>query len=393
MVDRLNCRIGTLSFKNPIIIGSGPLTNKLSRIKKAEDHGAAAVSLKHAMVHDPLFTRPRWYSDRVQGLVNPGDPRLKLEEGLDLTRQVKESCDLVVLANMSGRTDEVESWGKAAQQFEEAGADAIEVNFTCPNLGLGSEDGVALGSLISKSPSLVFKITETIRKAVRIPVIPKLGLGSGSGDLFALGAACERAGADSITLIASERAAPDIDILDGGKPLVWGAGGKASFGAYAGSWKRLITCRYVGELAPRTHLPIIAGGGISTASDIVKVLMYGATLIHIVYAPMVQGFGLIEKLLAGLEDYLDETGYARLQDVRGLTLNYIAEGRNITYDVVAAQADTELCNGCGICERIGSCDAIQLIGEKAVINTASCVGCGLCRGVCPKRAIRMEMIS
>lgn len=387
MTSRLGCQIENIFFKNPIVIGSGPLTNDVSRIKKAEDCGASAVSLKHAMLHNPLHGKPRWYSGGTNALVNPGDPRLSLEEGLELTRRVKETCDLVVLANMSGKPDSLSSWGEAAKQFESAGADAIEINFVCPNLGLGRDDSIKLGSMISKSPDLVFAITEEVRKAVTIPVVPKLGLGSGSGEPRELIEACTQAGATLLTITASDRAAPDIDIYNGGRPFVWGTRGKTGIGTYSGKWKRLISCRYLAELAPHTNVPIIAGGGVFTASDVVKMIMYGASLVLICYAIMTRGFGLIGKVILGLEEYLDKMGYETLQDVRGMALNYITDNRNIEYEEISAWVDPAKCNGCGICLNIGSCDAFYRVDNIVEVDKAQCIGCGLCKGLCPKNAI------
>ena len=204
--------------------------------------------------------------------------------------------------------DDLGSWADAAGQLEQAGVDAIEINFNCPNLGIGREDGIALGSMISKNPPLVLKITEAIKKVVSLPVIPKLGLGSLSGDPFDLVTACEKGGADLITLTATERATADIDIYDGGRPFIFGTKGRTSFGTYAGGWKHPITCRYLAELVPRTSVPMIGGGGIMSAEDIVKTLMYGAHLTLICYAFMVHGFGLLSKLLEGIEAYLDGPG-------------------------------------------------------------------------------------
>jgi dihydropyrimidine dehydrogenase (NAD+) subunit PreA len=192
---------------------------------------------------------------------------------------------------------------------------------------------------------------------------------------------------------AAERAAPDIDIFNGGSPLVFGTNGKTSFGTYSGGWKHLITCRYIAELSPRTSLPIIGGGGILSAADIVKTLMYGSSLALVCYGIMAQGFSLLKKLIADLEKYLDETGYERLQDVKDMALQYLTEPRNMEYELVAAHVDADRCNGCGICAQIGCCEAIRLEQKKAWIDKPLCVGCGLCRGLCLQKAITMERIA
>ena len=76
----ISIEIGSLKLKNPVIIASGPLTARIDRIKKAEENGAAAVSIKHSLKKQQFYARPRWYVEKNVGIIVSGDPRLEVDE-------------------------------------------------------------------------------------------------------------------------------------------------------------------------------------------------------------------------------------------------------------------------------------------------------------------------
>ena len=128
-----------LTFKNPFVIGSGPPTANLEMLRRAEDAGAAGAVTKLAFRNPPFKGALRSIYKKGAGLLFCIDKRLSAEEGMELIRQGKEATDLVLFANISHSYDDPAGWARLCKDFESAGADALELNFTCPNIGLSSE--------------------------------------------------------------------------------------------------------------------------------------------------------------------------------------------------------------------------------------------------------------
>ena len=388
--------IAGVQFKNPIIISSGPLTRKTNLLKLAEDHGAAAVSIKHIMTEQPFRGKSRWYfqpETKTLGVVS--EPRLDIDEGEDLIRWARKETGLVILANMSGPAS-IEKWGETANKLEKAGAHFLELNMTCPNMDApkdiesGAKDGkrIALGAMIGRDPVLAATVTKCVTEAVKIPVICKLT--SVGGAMVQVGKACEKSGAAALSMAAGIPGAPHLDIYDQGKPKVPGIEGKISFGGLGGPWTRLISNRLVADLKTEVKIPIIGAGGIWTWQDIVETIMYGSTLIEACRSVMYKGFKLVDEWVKGLQSFMEETGYPDIPAFSGIALKNFCYPKDLQIIPVIAHVNQDECTGCKKCLDIGHCDAIVVIDKKANVNKMLCVGCGMCSTICPKSAISME---
>ena len=128
-MDKLGQKVGGIYYKSPITVASSPLTDHVDLIKQAEDNGAGAVSTKLTIIKSPVKGVRRMFAERGLYSFNPSDKRNELDEGLDLVRKTKEQTDIVVLTNISGNGDDIDSWIHIGKAMEEAGADALELNF------------------------------------------------------------------------------------------------------------------------------------------------------------------------------------------------------------------------------------------------------------------------
>ena len=369
------------------MIGSSPLTDNVDFIKMAEDNGAGAVSVKLTMLVQPIPGLRKMYAERGYYNFNPSDKRNYFEEGLELVRKAREATDFVLWTNIAGPGEDTDGWIKLGKAMEQAGADALELNFNCPNMGTTPEGGVVVGSGVGKNTELCYLVTNEVKKAVNIPVYPKVTCDV--PDVVAVFKAVERAGADGIVVNAGYTGAPPIDIYNGGKIKIRGLE-KCSYGGAVGHMNKPYSNRFVGLCAQNTGLTIAGGGGIQTWSDAVESIMFGSTHTTVCSVIMTEGFGYLRNLNDGLERFMDENGYAGLADMRGLALNYICETRELhQFNIKAPPSfDHEKCVGCGSCEKIGSCGAIEIKGKKAfLISEEACQRCSLCAALCPKGAI------
>lgn len=385
----ISIEIGSLKLKNPVIIASGPLTARIDRIKKAEENGAAAVSIKHSLKKQQFYARPRWYVEKNIGIIVSGDPRLEVDEAEKLISQVKKETDIKVLVNMSGLSTDVTSWGELAKVFEQAGADAIELNLNCPNLHSANTGGFVLGANLGSDPESCAQVVKNVKSSVNIPVIAKLP--TEGGRIMQVAAACEEAGLDIFNIHAGFRGAPGLDIYNDGKFLYPGSPA-GNFGGCSGPWSRLISNRFIADIATASSLPIIGSGGISKWEHIVESIMYGSAAIQVCTAVMFEGFEIVQKFIRGLTEFMEQKGYNSIEDFRGIALKNILKPGQMEYANIAAFIDEDKCSGCRKCVKLPTCDAISYQDKKCRVNPQNCVGCGLCVGICPSKAIRIVTV-
>jgi dihydropyrimidine dehydrogenase (NAD+) subunit PreA len=136
-------------------------------------------------------------------------------------------------------------------------------------------------------------------------------------------------------------------------------------------------------------IDIVGCGGISKPEHVVESMMLGAKAVEMVTPVLFQGRKAITKDVRFLERYMEEQGYAALEDFRGLAAGHITPGNELhsTYDDrrLVARVDPEKCMGCGICAD-SICLAMSLEGGLAKVNVDMCLGCGMCVAVCPHEA-------
>lgn len=375
-----------LTYKSPFVIGSSPLTDQVGFIKEAEDNGAGAVSTKLTMLEQPVKGLRKMYCERGYFNFNPSDKRNDLEDGLELVRKAKEATELVIWTNMAGPGDRVEGWIQLGQALEQAGADVLELNFTCPNMG-PTPGGMKVGASVGKDPAMCRLITSEVKKAVNIPVYPKIT--AECADILAVYQAIEAAGADGIVINAGFTGAPPIDIYRRGAIKMAGLT-KCSYGGTVGRLNKPYSNRLVGLCAQNTGLTIAGGGGISTWEDAVESIMFGSTFTTICSKIIVEGFGYLKKLNEGLSRFMKENGYDSLAQMRGLALENICQTSELhQYKITGTpKFDPDKCVGCGVCARIGCCNAIEMRDKRPVLIEEKCQYCGLCAAVCARDAIK-----
>lgn len=381
-----------LKLKNPFIVASSPLTAKLHLIQEAEKYGAAGVSTKLTFIKQPFYGKLRMYNNPKEGSIVCHDRRLDVEEGqLLVSRARKSTKDLVIFTNITHSSDDLDGWHYLAKTMENAGADAIEANMICPNLGLTAkslgQDAPGGGGSAGQSPETAAAVTRTLKEAVSIPVICKLT--PNVTDVTAIARACEEAGADGICLAGGHLVLPPMDIY---RPQnVYALLEGASMGSLGGPSSRLLGFAMVASTARRVKIPIIGGGGIEKWEHAVQFMMWGATLVTACTSIMWHGFEIIPKIIGKMEEFMEEQGYGGYGELVGLSAKTLRAAANLTALPGAPSVDPELCNGCGICLRPAHCNAITIEDGLASIYEPDCLGCGICVAFCPRGALSFDV--
>jgi dihydroorotate dehydrogenase/NAD-dependent dihydropyrimidine dehydrogenase PreA subunit len=377
-----------IKFRNPFVVASSPLTAKPFLLKNAWDNGAAAASTKLTLIKQPFYKKCRMYHDPKLGSIVCVDRRLDLEEGVKLIEETKKLVpELVLFSNITHEGADLESWGYLARAMEEAGADLIEPNFICPNLSLtatrlGQKQGQG-GALTGQDPDLARTVVSIIKKAVKVPVVPKLT--PNVTDITAIAAACVEGGADGLTLAGAQMSLPPVDLYN--LDHVFDLAGGASFGSLGGQACLLPGLAMVAQTASKVNVPIVGGGGLFTWEHAAQYMLWGSTLVTACTSLMWYGYELIPQILGGLDKYMGEMSFATYGDLVGKALHNVRAASDLEMIPQVPVLDENICDNCGACARPAHCYALELVDGMPVIDPDSCMGCSACVAVCPTGAL------
>ena len=394
----LQIDLAGVRFRNPIIITSCSLTAHLEKMKRLEEAGAGGLITK---LISP-FPLPRRGNLRVafhgSGWGVARDARVLLEDGLELIQHAKQVLSIPIIANFVGRSDDAEVWTQTAKDLQQAGADMLELDLNChpegdlvldvpPNLALF--DALSIG----QDPIITGRVVKAVKEEVDIPVVAKLT--PRAPDLIGVAQACKANGADVISAINALRGLPGVDISRGGRPIYPGVETQA-LSAICGPELNPIALKYTAILSKTVDLPLISGGGVMTWEHVVERLMLGARAVGICSAVYMNGLRAVSDCVTGLENHLDEYGYADCGEIRGCALKYFVErDQGVTHPLKAHIVDEQKCHDCdGIClERTApECLALSKHEDRVLLDTEACTGCSLCYYFCPEGAIEMVQV-
>lgn len=378
---------------NPFWLASAPPTDKEYNVVRAFEAGWGGVVWKtlgldpHVVnVSGPRYSTLRSQDRRIIGLNNI---ELITDRSLDINLEeiarVKRNWpDRAVVVSIMVPCDE-ESWKFILPLVEQTGADGIELNFGCPH-GM-SERG--MGAAVGQVPEYIEMVTRWCKQYCSLPVIVKLT--PNITDIRFPARAAQRGGADAVSLIntISSIIGVDLDHMH----MSPNTQGQGSHGGYCGPAVKPIALNMVAEIArdPETRgLPMSGIGGISTWKDAAEFMALGCGTIQVCTAAMVHGFSIVQDMISGLGNYMDQHGYQTLDDFRGLAIPTVTDWRYINLNhVEKAVIDQDACIKCGKCHIACEDTSHQAItsmknGERHFeVREQDCVGCNLCASICP----------
>jgi len=403
MADLRNDFVGIKS-PNPFWLASAPPTDKAYNVERAFRAGWGGVVWKTLGEEGPPVVNvngPRygaiWGNDRrLLGLNN-----IELITDRDLQRNLQEIKqvkmnwpDRAMVVSIMVPCEE-ESWKAILPLVEETGADGIELNFGCPH-GM-SERG--MGSAVGQVPEYIEMVVRWCKQYSRMPVITKLT--PNITDIRYPARAAKRGGTDAVSLINTISSIVSVD-LDNFAPVPT-IDGRGSHGGYCGPAVKPIALNMVAEIArdPETFgLPISGIGGVTTWRDAAEFLALGAGNVQVCTAAMTYGFKIVEEMITGLANWMDEKGYGRLDDFAGRAVRNVTDWQylNLNY-VTKAKINQDLCIQCGRCHIACEDTSHQAITREKdgkrhfEVMDNECVGCNLCVNVCPvEDCITMETL-
>jgi dihydropyrimidine dehydrogenase (NAD+) subunit PreA len=384
---------GGIKSPNPFWVASGPPANTAYQVMRAFDAGWGGAVWK--TIGEPIVNTTSRYGGidlgniRMMGfnnieLISDRPIEDNLREIAEVKKRYPKNAVVASLMVESKR----ETWHEIVQRAEGAGADGLELNFGCPH-GM-SERG--MGSAVGQVPEYTKLIVSWVKEVARTPVLVKLT--PNISDVTYIGAAAREGGADGLSLINTINSIMGIDLdTFAPTPIV---DGRSSHGGYCGPAVKPIALNMVSAIAkhPKIGIPISGIGGIATWRDAVEFILLGASSVQVCTAIMHYGFRIVEDMIDGLSNWMDERGFRALADIRGQSLPRVADWGelNLNYKVVA-EIDRDKCIGCHLCYvacEDGAHQSIELVGDGnggtakvPEIIDEKCVGCNLCMLVCP----------
>ncbi len=376
---------------NPFWLASAPPTDKKINVLRAFEAGWGGVVWKtlgsQVKNVSSRYSAVDFGSQRMMGFNNielisdrPLDINLR-----EITECLKLFPDRAMIVSLMADNDR-KSWHELIKKVEDTGAHGIELNFGCPH-GM-TERG--MGAAVGQDPEIARMVVEWVMEAAHIPVITKLTPNVHSP--VPTGIAAVEAGSNALSLINTIQSVTGID-LDTLVPNPYVAG-KSVFGGYCGPAVKPIALKMLTTIAQdpiTSKVPVSGIGGISTWKDAVEFMLLGASNVQVCTAAMKYGFRIIEDMCEGLNNWMDEKGFATLDDFIGKSVEKIThwEDLDINYHIIA-NINQDKCIHCGLCYIACEDSSHQSINldygnpyNTYTIKEAECVGCNLCKLVCP----------
>ncbi|CAN5376046.1 NAD-dependent dihydropyrimidine dehydrogenase subunit PreA [soil metagenome] len=418
-----NC--GGIKSPNPFWLASAPPTNTGYQVCRAFEAGWGGAVWK-TLTHEPIVNvSSRYGSIDYDGRKIAGFNNIELITDRSLEENLKEIAETkrlypnnAVIVSLMVESNR-EAWHDVVKRTEDTGCDGLELNFGCPH-GM-SERG--MGSAVGQVPEYAEMITGWVKEVARTPVLVKLT--PNITDVRMVGRAAKRGNADGVSLINTINSIMGVDLNTlAPKPQVAGRG---SHGGYCGPAVKPIALNMVQSIAADAQiaLPISGIGGIQAWQDAVEFMLLGSSSVQVCTAVMHYGFRIVDQLQSGLESWMMEKGYSKLDDFIGLSVPRVGDWADLdlSYEVVA-HINQDKCIHCGLC--YSSCEDgahqsidIHTLTQKAyeetmngflsdpkkgpkisggvrtlpgsggdrvnifTVNEETCVGCNMCSLVCP----------
>jgi len=294
----LEVNLSGLKLKSPIILASGILGVSFSSMRRVFDAGAGAVTTKsigpkpRKGYKNPSIIEiyPGTFMNSV-GLGNPG-----IKEFISEIKEIKK-YNIPLIVSVFGNTNEV--YLDVAIKAENAGADAIEINISCPHAEVSS---------IGIDKGLTFEIVKFLKEKLTVPLFVKLN--PNVTNIVEIALAAEKGGADGVVAI-NTLSALKIDVNTKRPILSHGSGG------LSGKAIHPIAVKIVYDLYKVLKIPIMGCGGVDSWQDVVEFFLAGASAVQIGTA-FYKGTEIITEINHGITQYLKDNDYKSINNMKGL---------------------------------------------------------------------------
>jgi len=299
--NSLSISVAGLQLKTPSMLASGILGYTTDSLQSIAENGASAVVTKsiglkpRAGYPNPTVVQAKCGLINAMGLPNPG-----INSYISEIRHAKTVLTVPLIVSVYGFS--AEEYAETAQTAAEAGADAVELNVSCPHV---KETGLEIG----QNPKILADVVRKVKAKVRKPVIVKLS--PNVTDITELAEAATEAGADALTAINTLRAiAIDVETL---QPIL-----SNKRGGLSGPAVKPVALRCVYDIYEKVKVPLIGCGGITDWRDAVEFILAGASAVQIGTAIALKSPAVFKDINRGISAYLKKKKFGSVKELVGL---------------------------------------------------------------------------
>ena len=297
----LNVNLCGIELSNPIIPASGTFGFGYEFAELYDINELGTFSFK-GTTRDPRFGNPtpriaECYSGMINavGLQNPGVEKVISEE----LPKLKDCFNKPVMANVSGFS--IEDYAYTCEKLDkEEQVGWLEVNVSCPNVHGG---GMSFGT----QPEAAAEVTKAVKAVTTKPVIIKLS--PNVTDIVSIAKACEEAGADGISLI-NTLLGMRINLRTR-QPVI-----ANKMGGFSGPAIFPVAVRMVYQVANAVNIPVVGMGGVSSAEDVIEMMLAGATAVEVGAANLVNPYAC-RDIIRDLPKVMEKYGINNLNEIIG----------------------------------------------------------------------------
>ena len=298
----MEVEVAGLKFRNPVLLAAGILGMTAESLIRVAEAGAGGLVTKSIGLKprkgypNPTVVQVNCGLINAMGLPNPGIKTFSEE-----IREVKRRVKVPLIVSVYGYS--AEEFAETAELAVKAGADAVELNVSCPHVeGTGGE--------IGQNPELLQEVVSKVKRRISKPIFVKLS--PNVTDIAYLAEIAVKAGADAITAINTVRAMK-IDIKTG-RPIL-----ANRIGGLSGPAIKPIAVRCIYEIYERVRVPIFGCGGILNWRDAIEFILAGASAVQVGTAIALKGLEVFRAISKGIEAYIKKKGFRSVGEIVGLS--------------------------------------------------------------------------
>lgn len=326
----LSIEVDGLKFDNPFIIGSGPPGSNASTIKRAFDQGWAGVACKTIAldaekVHNVAPRYARLQVEDKEGKKNKknifGFQNIELisdrsfDDWMDDFKRTKDEYpDKILIASIMEEPRK-EAWQEIVERCQDNGADAFELNLSCPH-GLPER---RMGMAMGQEPDMVEQVCGWVMESAKIPVWAKMT--PNVTNICVPAESAYKTGVHGVSAINTILSVMGVDLETlRPQPTVEGY---STPGGYSCKAVRPIALRMCMELARDFPNKSLCGiGGIETGQDAAQFILLGCHTVQVCTGVMLYGYKMVKDMIQELSDFMDQHGFKSIEEFRGKSLEY-----------------------------------------------------------------------
>ena len=358
---KLSVSVCGLEFANPILPAAGPPSKDGATLQAAARGGAGGLVTKTVSVVPAVVPHPCMAEIRGGFLNTELWSELAVEQWIETEYALARATGLPVIVSLGYTADQIREVAPRVRPF----ADALELST----------------HYVGNDIAPIVSALHAAKAAIDVPVFIKL---SPHPNIQEIAVALEDAGSDGLVMINSFGPCMSID-LETGLPLM---GSKEGYGWLSGAAIKPLAVRCIYDAARVVNIPIFGVGGIVNGRDVAEMFMAGASAVQVCTEAILRGPTVYARIARELDAFLEQHGYASVDEIKGLTIRRMAE-RGAPRAERPPSVDMERCSLCGLCEISCPYRAISTSESALLIDKHKCFSCGLCVSRCKRQALAM----